>query len=126
MQQTKQSTAQETAINDAMSLIEALELPYLVELSKRLGEHIEQRRKADIVDARRRIESIAQGVGLSVDDLLKMPISGVNGMLPPKYADPSDPSRTWSGIGRKPFWMRDLMERQGFTLDQLRIPGTEE
>jgi DNA-binding protein H-NS len=121
---TKQNTAQETAVEDAMTLINGLELPYLVELSKRLEHHIEKRRKDDIVDARRRIQLIAQEVGLSVDELIEMPVSGVHGTRPPQFADPDNASRTWSGHGRKPFWIRDL-EQRGYTLDQLRIAGAD-
>lgn len=120
IKQQPQATAQETAINDAMTLISTLELPYLVELSQQLEQHIEKRRKADIVDARRKIEMIAQSVGLSLDALLSLPASGNNGTLPPKYADPADPTRTWSGKGKKPYWIRAL-EQQGTTLDKLRI-----
>jgi DNA-binding protein H-NS len=122
--QPKQSTAQETAIEDAMTLISALELPYLVELSQRLDQHIKQRRKDDVANARRQIEIIAQQVGMTVDALIEIPISGINGTRPPQFVDPDDPARTWSGHGRKPYWVRDL-ESQGVTLDQLRIAGTD-
>lgn len=121
MKNRQQNTAHETAIEDAMTLISALELPYLVMLSARLAEHIEKRRVADITEARRQIESIARQVGVPLDELFNAPVSGAKGTRPPMYADPSDPTRTWSGQGRKPFWIRDLIERQGFTLDQLRI-----
>jgi DNA-binding protein H-NS len=124
MNQQRQNTPSETAFNDAMTLINGLELPYLIELAKHLEEHIEKRRKADIVDARLKIEMIARDVGLSVTDLLNVPASGVKGYLPPKYADPTDPKRTWSGHGRKPFWVRDL-ESQGIALDQLRITSAD-
>jgi DNA-binding protein H-NS len=120
MKQRQQNTAHETAIDDAMTLISALELPYLVMLSARLAEHIEKRRVADIAEARRKIESIARQVGVPLDELFNSPVSGAKGTLPAKYADPHDPARTWSGAGRKPFWIREL-EGQGYTLDQLRI-----
>jgi DNA-binding protein H-NS len=120
----KQNTAQESAVADAMTMINGLELPYLVELAKCLEQHIEQRRKADIFDARRKIEAIARNVGLTMDDLLNTPISGTKGHLPPNYADPNNPDRTWSGLGRKPNWIREY-ENQGITLDQLRIANTE-
>lgn len=122
MKHEKQNTAQETAIEDAMTLISKLELSYLVALTARIEEHIEKRRAEAIVDARRQIESIAQQIGISVTDLLAIQVSGAKGTLPPKYADPSDPARTWSGSGRKPFWFKAL-ESEGYTLDQLRIPN---
>lgn len=117
---TKQSTAQETAVEDAIKLVSGLELPYLVELSKRLEEHIEQRRKSDIADARRKIEMIAKQVGMTVDALIELPVSGINGKRPPQFAHPHNAALTWSGNGRKPYWIREL-EDQGYTLDKLRI-----
>lgn len=30
---------------------------------------------------------------------------------PPKYADPNDPSRTWTGKGRQPNWFRAAVEK---------------
>lgn len=122
MKHEKQNTAQETAIEDAMTLISRLELPYLAALTTRIEEHIEKRRAEAIADARRQIESIAQQVGISAAELLAVPLSGAKGTLPPKYEDPSDPARTWSGNGRKPFWIKAL-ESEGYTLDQLRIPN---
>ncbi len=40
--------------------------------------------------------------------------------VPPKYQDPHDPSRQWSGRGMQPAWVRDLIA-QGFSLEDLVI-----
>ena len=39
-----------------------------------------------------------------------------------KYADPNDPSQTWSGRGRRPRWMVDAMSR-GMKPEDLEIGG---
>ncbi len=45
---------------------------------------------------------------------------GTRGPVPPKYRNPNDPSQTWTGRGRQPKWVSELLAG-GFTLDQLRI-----
>lgn len=39
---------------------------------------------------------------------------------PPKFRNPDNPSQTWSGLGRRPQWVKDA-EAQGTPLDQLAI-----
>jgi len=39
----------------------------------------------------------------------------------PKYANPSDPSQTWTGNGRAPRWLRDL-EESGRKREEFLIP----
>lgn len=38
----------------------------------------------------------------------------------PKYANPMNPSETWSGRGRAPTWVKELLD-QGYTMDDLLI-----
>lgn len=39
---------------------------------------------------------------------------------PPKYRNPDNPSQTWSGLGRRPQWVKDA-EAQGTPLEELAI-----
>jgi DNA-binding protein H-NS len=41
----------------------------------------------------------------------------------PKYQNPSAPFQTWSGRGKTPRWINELIEAGG-SLDDLRIPET--
>jgi len=45
------------------------------------------------------------------------------GSVAPKYRDPSDPSKTWSGRGRQPLWFVDALKRRGITAESLLIAG---
>jgi len=45
------------------------------------------------------------------------------GSVAPKYRDPSDPSKTWSGRGRQPLWFVDALKRRGVTAESLLIAG---
>lgn len=31
-------------------------------------------------------------------------------IVQPKYADPNNPEQTWSGRGRKPAWVQELLD----------------
>lgn len=75
---------------------------------------LEERRRAD---ALRAAESAAKEFGYTLTTLLKQPGKRV---ATPKYRDPQDPSITWSGLGRKPQWMKDAQER-GVTEEEMLI-----
>jgi DNA-binding protein H-NS len=38
----------------------------------------------------------------------------------PKFQNPKQPSQTWTGRGKQPHWVRDLLEA-GMSIDDLRI-----
>jgi DNA-binding protein H-NS len=94
-------------MNDAMALIESLELPYLEALQRRLAEHIEQRRRADRAEAVEQIRRIAASVGMRVEDILALGAKGERkpylGKGQAKYRHPD--GRTWNGFGRMPGWL---------------------
>jgi len=48
---------------------------------------------------------------------------GNTSSVAPKYRDPSDPSKTWSGRGRKPSWFVDALKRWGVIAESLLIAG---
>ncbi len=51
------------------------------------------------------VEAFARERGLSPADLAKLASSKTRRPAPPKYANPADPSQTWSGRGRRPAWV---------------------
>lgn len=77
----------------------------------------EKRRKQEALIAAQRA---AEEHGFSLDEILttkngKPATKGV-----PKYANPADPSQTWTGRGRQPQWIKDALAA-GKSLDQLAI-----
>ena len=48
---------------------------------------------------------------------------GSTGSVAPKYRDPSDASKTWSGRGRQPLWFVESLKRRGVTAESLLIAG---
>ena len=64
----------------------------------------------------------ADALGIDIPDLFPEPVK-VKVKAPPKYQDPTDPTRTWSGKGKAPNWLNAALE-SGKTLDDLLIPTT--
>lgn len=77
---------------------------------------VDARRKAE---AKRAAEQAAKEFGFSLEEVLSAPpLRGSKGA--PKFANPSNPSQTWTGRGRKPNWVNDALAA-GKTLDDLAI-----
>ncbi|MFZ5964009.1 H-NS family nucleoid-associated regulatory protein [Thalassococcus sp. BH17M4-6] len=77
---------------------------------------IDARRKAE---AKKAAEHAAKEYGFSLDELLGAS-SGKGPKSAPKYANPADPSQTWTGRGRKPNWVIDALAA-GKSLDDMKI-----
>lgn len=109
-----------------MNIMEQLnQLSYdeLKGLRKEIDQTMIQRKQQARQAALKAVHASARDHGFTMMDLLgakrKMPRRSWAGR-PPAYADPRDPSKTWNGLGRRPFWLKELIE-QGTSLDDLRI-----
>ena len=78
----------------------------------------EKRRKAEALAA---AEEAARAAGFSLKELLSddKPTKGKT-KATPKYANPADPTQTWTGRGRKPKWVEELLA-SGKSLDDVAI-----
>lgn len=81
-------------------------------------ERIEEKREEAVARARADIERIAASTGYSVEDLLGMGKSRPKGARPhrtvaDKYRNPRDPSQSWSGRGKRPRWLQELLDQGG-------------
>lgn len=93
----------------------------LQQLKKDIDKELKRRRKQDVKEAQKELKNIADRYGLSVQDL-------VSGVAPKsakpagsvRFRHPQDPSKGWSGRGRKPAWIKDW-ENAGRSLDELRV-----
>ena len=66
------------------------------------------------------VEAKAAEMGFSLNDLVGSGSSRTRKVHPPKYRDPSEPTNTWSGRGRQPGWVKDLLA-SGKSLDDYLI-----
>ncbi|MDU8909864.1 H-NS histone family protein [Aestuariicoccus sp. MJ-SS9] len=73
-----------------------------------------------LAEAKRAAEHAAKEYGFSLDELLGSGggAKGSKGM--PKYANPADPTQTWTGRGRKPNWVIEALN-SGKSMDDMAI-----
>lgn len=91
------------------------ELVQLIADAQKALKTVETRRRAE---AKRAAEMAVKEFGFSLDEVMSAGIKGSKGA--PKYANPADPSQTWTGRGRKPNWVIAALD-EGKTLDDLTI-----
>lgn len=93
----------------------------LLELKKDIDKALvaaEERSRRDALAAARKA---AAEFGFSIDELVKPGDTGKKrSKNPAKYRNPENPAQTWSGLGRKPQWIHDALEK-GTDLKKLEI-----
>ncbi|MCP4818499.1 MAG: H-NS histone family protein [Shimia sp.] len=96
----------------------------LVSLKAEIDIEITRREADRRKDALKAVEDAAEQFGYSLADLAAATGLGKRrGSLNkgvPKYADPSDKTRTWTGKGRKPKWFDEALAN-GIAPDQMEI-----
>lgn len=120
--------------------LNALSLTELRKLQTRVASEIQRRADSTRKSLLKRIKKMAEEEGLSFDEVMEeastassQPVKPVrrrgrakaaasqtkaSGRLPAKYFNPEDPSKNWSGRGRKPQWVIDWLN-QGKPLEGL-------
>lgn len=67
----------------------------------------EKRKKTEALAA---VEQTARAAGFSLQELLgDEKLTKGKTKAVPKYANPADPTQTWTGRGRKPKWVEELL-----------------
>lgn len=80
-------------------------------------------------DALSHVESVAANLGFTLDELLdngsgrKRSKAGPKTISQPKYVNPDNQSETWTGRGRLPNWLKQLID-QGRSRDEFLIDKT--
>ena len=97
-------------------------LPQLQKLRSDIDRAIEQRRKADRVNALEKLKAVARESGFELSDLLngKRPRANAGVPVPVKYRSKTDPSLTWTGRGRAPKWVQEYLNGGG-NLNDLQV-----
>lgn len=91
------------------------ELKKLIVDAQKALKTVDTRRRSE---AKRAAEQAAKEYGFSLEEILNAGGKSTKGM--PKYANPADPSQTWTGRGRKPNWVIEAMEA-GKSIDDMAI-----
>lgn len=95
-----------------------LSIEELQDVIAQANDLIEEKREAAVAKARADIEKIAASTGYSVHDLLGLRNArgrkaGARKAVADKYRNPKDPSQTWSGRGKRPKWLQEVLEKGG-------------
>ena len=89
---------------DKLSLSELKDLRTKVD--RAIAGFEERKRK----DALSELEETARKLGYTLSDLTGVKIAKKRKPAAPKYANPADPSQTWTGRGRKPRWVQAALD----------------
>ena len=92
-------------------------------LRAEIEKEIKARQQQEVTKAREQILAIAQGLGVSVEELLANggTKSKANGKkVQAQYQNPADTGQTWTGRGRQPKWIAEGLAG-GKSLDDFRI-----
>jgi DNA-binding protein H-NS len=92
----------------------------LNQLKKDIDKEIQGRRKEDAKKAQNELKQVAERYGFTLSDLVGGQPTRTRTKAKVRFQHPSDASKTWSGRGRKPAWVKEW-EAQGRSLDELRV-----
>jgi len=92
-------------------------------LQAEIEKEIKARQQQEVTKAREQILAIAQGLGVSVEELLEnagAKSKGSGKKVQAQYRNPADKGQTWTGRGRQPKWIAEGLAG-GKSLDDFRI-----
>ena len=97
-----------------------MEYTELLTLKAQIEFEIKRRESEEKSKARKQILELAKTYGLELDEVLGKVATTTRKPVAAKYRHPADPSQTWTGRGRKPRWVEELLQ-SGKTLEDLAI-----
>jgi len=90
-------------------------------LQDQIKQEMKKREQEEVQKAREQIQAIAQRVGLPLKDLMTASGRGSkSGSVAVRYRHPDNQAQQWTGRGRQPKWVKELVEG-GKSLDKLRV-----
>ncbi len=98
--------------------VDKMSLKQLLALKTKLQKATALARERECPKVKREITALAKKRGFSLSELFVGP--GKRKLVAPKYADPDEPLQTWTGRGRRPYWLIAKM-RKGAKLEQLAL-----
>ncbi|MBB5359686.1 DNA-binding protein H-NS [Rhodanobacter sp. ANJX3] len=80
-----------------------------------------------IEDVRKKIDHLLSNSGLTLAEIYPTrggrKATSKKGAVTPKYRDLVDPTKTWSGRGKRPLWFTQAIKKRGVTAESLLIDG---
>ncbi|WP_293762131.1 H-NS histone family protein [uncultured Aquitalea sp.] len=100
--------------------ISTLSYTELAELKANVETEMKRRESEEKTKAKKQIIELAKAYGLSVEEVLGKTGTVVRKPVEAKYRHPQNSELTWTGRGRKPVWVQELLNA-GKTLEDLAI-----
>lgn len=100
--------------------LEEMNISELRDLEKDVKRAIATYTARQIATAKADVEAYAAKLGFKLNDLVGASASKKAPINQPKYRNPAEPTQTWSGIGRQPKWVKQLLA-DGKSLDDFVI-----
>jgi len=89
-----------------LSKLSVIELRDLLEQAQKEEKN---RSKSEVEAARNQIYAIAHRLGLPLKDLIGTSIRKTAAKVSVQYRNPADSSQEWTGRGRQPNWVKELI-----------------
>ena len=99
-------------------------LSQLRDLQTQVAAQIEVRQQQDVETVRQQILSLAESVGMTVEQIVSLKVQKVKKAtksVAARYQNPDDAKLQWTGRGRKPRWVTEYLEKSGKKLDSQLI-----
>ncbi len=103
-----------------MANLNNMSLDDLKKLKKDVDRAIETYREREKLAALAEVEALAREKGYSLPELMKTTGKKTRSTGLPKYANPADPTQTWTGRGRRPGWIEEALSA-GKSLEDMKI-----
>jgi len=81
----------------------------LKDLLEQARQEEKNRTKSEVEAARNEIYAIAHRMGLPLKDLIGTSIRKTTGKVAVQYRNPANATEEWTGRGRQPKWVKDLV-----------------
>lgn len=76
------------------------------------------RRETELLSLRQKMEDMAEKSGFTLEEIMQARPTKKR-VIEPKYRNPNNSEQTWSGRGRKPGWVEELISSGGNLDDYL-------
>ena len=96
-------------MNDIDDIIEASSIEQLKTIVEKAQEAIEQKKAGEITAIREQMVEMARRVDMAPEDVLSFS-SRKRKPGKPKYRNPNDPEKTWTGRGKPPRWLKEMAD----------------
>ncbi len=99
--------------------LDSLSVAELEDLIEKAADLIEKKRSDALVSAKAEIEKIAAATGYSVEELLGLragktkKAAAAKKPVADKYRNPKDHTQTWTGRGKRPRWLQEVLDNGG-------------